>query len=94
MGMTPQHFHTIPTSCAILPPLTQICFVFICREGLWKACNNTYDCILHEATKSRFAISGPTSHLKMTRLPGFFYCFIFIVNAPQVERKRWLECRW
>jgi len=28
MGMTPQHFHTIPTSCAILPPLTQICFVF------------------------------------------------------------------
>ena len=29
MGMTPQHFHTIPTSCAILPPLTQICFVFV-----------------------------------------------------------------
>ena len=27
--MTPQHFHTIPTSCAILPPLTQICFVFV-----------------------------------------------------------------
>ena len=26
---TPQHFHTIPTSCAILPPLTQICFVFV-----------------------------------------------------------------
>jgi len=21
-SMTPQHFHTIPTSCAILPPLT------------------------------------------------------------------------
>jgi len=21
MGMTPQHFHTIPTSCAILPSL-------------------------------------------------------------------------
>ena len=29
MGMRPQHFHTIPTSCAILPPLTQICFVFV-----------------------------------------------------------------
>ena len=29
MGMTPQQFHIIPTSCAILPPLTQICFVFI-----------------------------------------------------------------
>ena len=29
MGMTPQLFHTIPTSCAILPPLTQICFVFV-----------------------------------------------------------------
>ena len=27
-SMTPQHFHTIPTSCAILPPLTQICYVF------------------------------------------------------------------
>ena len=39
MGTTPQHFHTIPTSCAILPPLTQICFVcllVVCR-GLWKA---------------------------------------------------------
>jgi len=39
MGMTPQHFHTIPTSCAILPPLTQICLVcllVVCR-GLWKA---------------------------------------------------------
>ena len=37
--MTPQHFHTIPTSCAILPPLTQICFVcllVVCR-GLLKA---------------------------------------------------------
>ena len=30
MGMTPQHFHTIPTtSCAILPPLAQICFVLV-----------------------------------------------------------------
>jgi len=29
MGMTPQHFHTIPTSCAIMPPLTQVCFVFV-----------------------------------------------------------------
>ena len=39
MGMTPQHFHTFPTPCAILPPLTQICFAFflvVCR-GLWKA---------------------------------------------------------
>ena len=24
MGMMPQHFHTVPTSCAILLPLTQI----------------------------------------------------------------------
>ena len=39
MGMTPQHFHTFPTSCAILPPLTQILFAFVvvCRGGLWKA---------------------------------------------------------
>ena len=27
--MTPQQFHTIPTSCAIFPPLTQIGFVFV-----------------------------------------------------------------
>jgi len=30
--MTPQHFHTIPTSCAILPPLTQRWFVFVVRR--------------------------------------------------------------
>ena len=29
MGMTPQHFNTIPTSCVILLPLTQIFFVFV-----------------------------------------------------------------
>ena len=28
MGMMP-HLHTIPKSCAILPPLTQICFMFV-----------------------------------------------------------------
>ena len=34
-SMTPQHFHTIPTSCAIFLPLTQICDVLVvCREGL------------------------------------------------------------
>ena len=39
MGMTSQHFHIIPTSCVILPLVTQICFVCLlvmCR-GLWKA---------------------------------------------------------
>ena len=30
MGMTPQHIHTIPTSCAILPT---ICFVFVSLLG-------------------------------------------------------------
>ena len=37
--MTPQHFHTIPTSCAIMSLLTQICFaclLAVCR-GLWEA---------------------------------------------------------
>ena len=29
MEITPQHLHTIPTSLAILLPLTQICFVFV-----------------------------------------------------------------
>ena len=27
--MTPQHFHTIPTSMPFLVPLTQICFMFV-----------------------------------------------------------------
>ena len=29
LGMTPQHFHTIPTSCAILPPITNMLCVFV-----------------------------------------------------------------
>ena len=38
-SMTPQHFHTIPTSCAILPAQFQyaMCLLVVCREGLWKA---------------------------------------------------------
>ena len=28
-AMTPQHFHTIPTSMRFLVPLTQICFMFV-----------------------------------------------------------------
>ena len=36
--VTPSHFHTIPTSCAI-SPLTQICFAcfLVVSRGLWKA---------------------------------------------------------
>ena len=30
--MTQQHFHTIPTSCAILLPLMQICYVSVVKE--------------------------------------------------------------
>ena len=36
MGTTPQHIHTIPTSCAILPT---VCLLVVCRRGLsctWK----------------------------------------------------------
>ena len=32
MGMTPQHIHTIPTSCAISPLLIYICLLVVCRE--------------------------------------------------------------
>ena len=40
-SMTLQHFHTIPASCAILPPLTQICYVFIlmCMSYVMGCCN-------------------------------------------------------
>ena len=31
-SMTPQHFHTIPTSCAILLPLTQTCYVSVVKD--------------------------------------------------------------
>ena len=50
MGMTPQHFHTITTSCAILLPLTQIFFVFVScvqrrvMEGSWVGSGG---CIVH-----------------------------------------------
>ena len=47
MGMTPQHFHTIPTSCAILPPLTQIWSVLVmCREGLVSGVGSG-GCVVH-----------------------------------------------
>ena len=32
MQTTPQHIHTIPTSCAILPTMSVVCIA-----GLWKA---------------------------------------------------------
>ena len=32
MGLTPQHFHTIPTSCAILLPLTQYALCCVQRR--------------------------------------------------------------
>ena len=37
---------------------------------------------MHEATQSRFPISGPTSHFKMTRLPGFFVFFSSLTAVP------------
>ena len=48
--MTPQHFHTIPTSCAILPPLTQICYVFVScvqRRVVEDSVVGSGGCILH-----------------------------------------------
>ena len=45
---------------------------------------------MHEATRSRFPISGPRSHLKMTRLPGFYFIlffFFFFSSETKVERK-------
>ena len=36
MGITQQQFHTIPTSCAILPYYA-LCLLVVCIERLWKA---------------------------------------------------------
>ena len=50
MGMTPQQFHIIPTSCAILPLFAQIYYVFVvCRKGLWKAVSGASSggCVVH-----------------------------------------------
>ena len=48
-SMTPQHFHTIPTSCAILPPLTQVCFVcLLCAEkGCGRQWGRSGGCVVH-----------------------------------------------
>ena len=32
---------------------------------------------VYKATQSCFPVSGPTSHLKMTRTPGIFFFFFF-----------------
>ena len=48
MGMTPQHFYTIPASCAILPPLTQNLFVSCVQRRVVKG--NGVDsggCVVH-----------------------------------------------
>ena len=51
MGMTPQHFHTIPTSCAILPPLIYIIMFVSCVQRI-RGCGRQWGgqwwvCIVH-----------------------------------------------
>ena len=37
MGMTPQQFHTIPTSCAIFAKYALCLLLVVCTGELWKA---------------------------------------------------------
>ena len=48
MGMTPQHLHTILTSCAILHKYA-LCLLAVCRGGLWKAVHvvGSAGCVVH-----------------------------------------------
>ena len=47
---TPQHFHTIPTSCAILLPLAQIHYVFVSsvqRRVVEGSGDSSGGCVVH-----------------------------------------------
>ena len=48
MGMTPQHFYTIPASCAILLPLTQNLFVSCVQRRVVKGNGvGSGGCVVH-----------------------------------------------
>ena len=47
MGTTPQHIHTIPTSCAILPTMFCVCYIVVYIGGLRKAVGRVLLCVVH-----------------------------------------------
>ena len=48
---------------------------------------STWGMVIASEEKRRYS-TAVTNQLEI------FFFFLFIVTAPQVERKRWLECRW
>ena len=54
MGMTPQHIHTIPTSCAILPTMFCVCYI----GGLWKVVGRVLLCIVHIVVHGVCCVAG------------------------------------
>jgi len=57
MGVTPQHFHIIPTSLAILQPLRQICFVFVSwvqRRVVEGSVVGSAGCVVHVDVHSKW----------------------------------------
>ena len=56
MGTTPQHIHTIPTSCAILP--TVLCWLVVCIAGLWKVVGRVLLCVVHVDVYGVYCVVG------------------------------------
>ena len=66
------------------PPTSNLSLYVMPPTGLYAMVS--YDAIFRtKAMQSCFPVSGPTSHLKMTRPPGFFFFFFF--SETKVERK-------
>ena len=85
----------------LLKPPVLMCFApcFIdkskVRHTLFTSIRDKQSSKPHQATQSQFPVSGPTSHLKMTRPPGFFYFYffyLFIFLKFFLETK--VEKRW
>ena len=87
MGMTAQRFHTIPTSCAILPPLTQICFLSICMMCCKMAWHKVYS--ICSFFFSGFSVGCCINRKKGYLLPTWVWKITlstFRLNAPVVIR--------
>ena len=57
MGTTPQHFYTIPTSCAILPTMLCVCKCVHSKvvEGSWEGIAG---CVAHVAVHGKCVYCG------------------------------------
>ena len=57
MGTTPQHLHTIPTYCAILPTVF-LCLLVVCTGGLWKVVGRVLLCVVNIDVDGVYCVLG------------------------------------